>query len=40
MERNGHFEDNEMNDLKKKRLFLKDEIERLQNKQNSVDKAH
>ena len=41
MERNGHFEDNEMQDLKKKRLFLKDEIKRLEAKQQeTVDTKH
>lgn len=33
MERSGHFNDNELADLKKQRLHLRDEISILKNKQ-------
>jgi hypothetical protein len=37
MERSGNFKDTDLNDLKKKRLFLKDEIAILERKQYEYD---
>ena len=38
MERNGHFNDQELADLKKQRLHLRDEITILKSKQNLTSK--